>query len=101
MSVTTLHQILEHTLARFPRDDAFTWREHGVYRSVSTADFSRQALALGLHDLKIEPDRRVALLSENRIEWAISDLALLSVGEVSIPICGPPSIADPAYPSDP
>ena len=43
-------------------------------------------VALGLCALGIERGDRVALLSENRVEWAIIDLATLAVGAVSVPI---------------
>lgn len=43
-------------------------------------------VALGLQALGIAPGDRVALLSENRPEWVIADLAILSAGAVSVPI---------------
>ena len=43
-------------------------------------------VALGLASLGIKAGDRVALLSENRPEWSISDLAILSIGAVNVPI---------------
>jgi long-chain acyl-CoA synthetase len=43
-------------------------------------------VALGLVSLGIKAGDRVALLSENRPEWSITDLAILSVGAVNVPI---------------
>lgn len=43
-------------------------------------------VALGLAELGIKPGDRVALLSENRPEWSIVDLAILSLGAVNVPI---------------
>lgn len=43
-------------------------------------------VALGLRAMGVEPGDRVALLSENRMEWAIADLATLAAGAVSVPI---------------
>jgi long-chain acyl-CoA synthetase len=43
-------------------------------------------VALGLQALGIAPGDRVALLSENRPEWVIADLAILAAGSVSVPI---------------
>ena len=54
-----------------------------TYRNL--ADRVRQ-VALGLRALGIERGDRVALLSENRLEWAIVDLATLAAGGVSVPI---------------
>lgn len=43
-------------------------------------------VALGLADLGVKPGDRVALLSENRPEWSIVDLAILSLGAINVPI---------------
>ena len=43
-------------------------------------------VALGLAELGIRPGDRVALLSENRPEWSIVDLAILSLGAINVPI---------------
>src|SRR5690625_3090720 len=42
------------------------------------------ALAAWLVDYGIEPGDRVALLSENRYEWAVVDLALQLIGGVNV-----------------
>jgi long-chain acyl-CoA synthetase len=43
-------------------------------------------LATGLHDLGVKRGDRVAILSENRPEWTISDFAILCAGAVSVPV---------------
>ena len=45
-----------------------------------------KSVALGLAALGIRPGDRVALLSENRPEWSIADMAILSLGAVNVPI---------------
>ncbi|MEP6921635.1 MAG: long-chain fatty acid--CoA ligase [bacterium] len=42
--------------------------------------------ALGLAALGVKRGDRVALLSENRPEWSIVDLAILSLGAINVPI---------------
>jgi long-chain acyl-CoA synthetase len=42
-------------------------------------------LARGLVALGIEPGDRVALISENRPEWVIADLAIMGAGAVTVP----------------
>ncbi len=88
MSVTTLNQLLDRCLSRHPRNDAFARKINGVYEDVSTEAFARRVryLGLGLSELGIKSGDRVALLSENRLEWAIADLAILSIGAINVPI---------------
>ncbi len=61
---------------------------HGRWESISAerARADVEALALGLAALGVRRGERVALLSENRVEWAITDLATLGQGAVTVPI---------------
>lgn len=43
------------------------------------------SLAAGLRTIGVAPGDRVALVSENRPEWAIADLAIMAAGAVSVP----------------
>ncbi|MDQ4120867.1 MAG: long-chain fatty acid--CoA ligase [Acidobacteriota bacterium] len=43
-------------------------------------------VALGLYDLGVRAGDRVAIISENRPEWSITDLAILSLRAVNVPI---------------
>jgi long-chain acyl-CoA synthetase len=60
----------------------------GAWKPISAADFgfTVRALSLGLNTLGIQPGDRVAILSENRPEWAIADYAILCAGAWSVPI---------------
>ena len=60
----------------------------GQWRPISAADFGYtvRALSLGLNALGIQPGDRVAILSENRPEWAMADYATLCAGAWSVPI---------------
>jgi long-chain acyl-CoA synthetase len=60
----------------------------GEWKSISAMDFGYtvRALSLGLNSLGIQPGDRVAILSENRPEWAMADYAILCAGGWSVPI---------------
>ncbi|HEY7112881.1 MAG TPA: long-chain fatty acid--CoA ligase [Thermoanaerobaculia bacterium] len=60
----------------------------GEWKPISASDFgfSVRALSLGLNGLGIQPGDRVAILSENRPEWAMADYAVLCAGAWSVPI---------------
>ena len=65
---------------------AFREKRLGIWQETTWAEFGRsvRTCAYGLMDLGVEPGERVAILSENRSEWFVSDLAILSVGAVSV-----------------
>jgi long-chain acyl-CoA synthetase len=60
----------------------------GSWQPISARDFgfTVRALSLGLNALGIQPEDRVAILSENRPEWAMADYAILCAGGWSVPI---------------
>src|SRR5262249_44334337 len=64
---------------------------HGRWESLSSerARADVESLALGLAALGVRRGDRVALLSENRYEWAVTDLATLGQGAVTVPIYPP------------
>ena len=66
----------------------FLWAKHDrKYQSSSWADAMDRVsrLARGLALLGVEPGDRVALISENRPEWVIADLAIMGAGAVTVP----------------
>lgn len=66
----------------------FLWRkEGGTWQSLSWAETARQvaALAAALRAEGIQPGDRVMIVSENRPEFCIADLAVMAAGAVSVP----------------
>lgn len=60
----------------------------GGWRAVSTTAARERIrnLALGLHDLGVARGERVGLISPPSPEWLIADLAIQSIGAVTVPI---------------
>ena len=85
---TTLPRMLKAQAGRYGDRAALKAKKEGVYCDLSWNEFQKQVeeAALGLMDLGIQPGDRVAILSENRPEWAVADLAILSVGAVTVPV---------------
>jgi long-chain acyl-CoA synthetase len=89
MPVETIPDLLLAAVRERPRPDCFSYRdESGRYVDVSSEEAFRRVRALrqGLKSLGIKPGDKVALLSENRLEWALADLAILCNGSVTVPI---------------
>jgi len=70
------------------KNDALNHKSEDSWINISAAEFVERVrnLALGLSELGVKPGDRVALLSENRPEWSIADLAILSLGAINVPI---------------
>src|SRR3954452_17731281 len=63
------------------------WRRiNGTYQPTSYRELTEkvQAIAQGLAQLGFAPGERLALLSENRMEWALTDLAALCLGGTTV-----------------
>lgn len=60
----------------------------GTYQDISYAKLgeSVDAFSKGLNALGVQKDDRVAILSENRPEWAITDFGSLKAGAVTVPM---------------
>lgn len=73
---------------RHGKTDALNHRTDGKWIPISASAFVERVknVALGLAQLGIRPGDRIALLSENRPEWSIADLAILSLGAINVPI---------------
>ena len=78
----------EHQLTHFPQEVALASKEDGNWKSYSTDEFIKLAnqLGLGLLNLGLKKGDKVAIVSNNRPEWHIVDLALLQIGITTVPI---------------
>lgn len=77
---------------------AFRYREGGAWRDITWREYGTRVreAALGLVDLGISRRDCVALLSGNRPEWHIADVATMCTGARTVPVyltASPPQIA--------
>ena len=66
----------------------FLWtKRDDRYKSLSWGEVRNQVIALanGLIDIGVSSGDRVMLIAENRPEWLISDIAIMSIGAVTVP----------------
>ena len=75
-------------VSRHNKEDALNYRADGKWHNIPAAAFVERVknVALGLAGLGVRPGDRIALLSENRPDWSIADLAILSLGAINVPI---------------
>ena len=84
----TIPQQFFETAQRFPSRIALRYKQGDAYVGIRFDELSRRVLAFaaGLRAIGVEAGQRVAILSENRPEWVIADLATLRLGAVSVPV---------------
>jgi len=81
-------------------DKPFLWaKRDGRYQAVSWAETARDVrrLALGFRALGIGRGERIGLVSENRPEWIIADLAIMSAGAITVPAYVTHTVEDYRY----
>src|SRR5262249_31663544 len=84
----TLNDLFLDSVTRFSKPDAVVhWAPSGP-RGLDSRSLlpAVSRLCLALRSMGLERGARVAILSENRPEWLISDYALLGAGAVGVPI---------------
>ena len=88
MSRNTINRMLQASITQYGSKDALQYKEGGAYIGITYQELREKVknFSLGLVGLGIETGDRVALLAENRYEWAIADLAILAAGAITVPI---------------
>jgi long-chain acyl-CoA synthetase len=86
--------------ARRHGDKPYLWaKRDGAYRPITWREAAAQVegLARGLRALGLQRGDRVALVSENRPEWMIADLAIVSAGGITVPAYTTHQVEDHRY----
>lgn len=88
MPIETVCQIFYRSVDEFHKAEHLKYKASGRWVSVSSDEFRRavEEVSMGLRSLGIQPGDRVAILSENRPEWAYADLGTLCAGAADVPI---------------
>jgi len=88
MEIRTLCDLFYFSVDSFRKPDHLRFKRGGAWHDVSSEEFRRsvEELSMGLRALGLEKGDRVAILAENRPEWAYADLATLTAGAVDSPI---------------
>jgi long-chain acyl-CoA synthetase len=83
-----LPQIFRNQARRYAGRLAVEKRRKGRWEGWSWETYYETALCigLGLYDLGVRKRDRVALLSENRLEWIAADMGILGIGACTVPL---------------
>lgn len=97
MNIERLFDIPAHQLKTMPLPASLSGKENGKWVSYSTEQFIAEAnaISLGLLALGIQPGDKVATIANNRPEWNFTDIGILQIGAIHVPIY--PTITDEDY----
>ena len=96
----TLISMFEEVIQHYGDKPALAHKpKGGTYQDISYTELgeSVDAFSRGLNALGVEKDDRVAILSENRPEWAITDFGSLKTGAVTVPMFSTLTAAQVGY----
>jgi long-chain acyl-CoA synthetase len=95
MESKRLFDCIEHQLKHFPQEVMLAGKENGAWRKYSTTEIastvnalSAGLLSLGLsgNDFTPEGSDKIAIISSNRPEWLIADMATQQIGVIWVPV---------------
>ena len=96
----TLISMFEDAVQQYGNKPALAHKPRGgTYQDTSYSEFgaSVDAFSKGLNALGVQKGDRIAILSENRPEWAISDFGILKAGAVNVPMFSTLTAAQVGY----
>ncbi|HEX5411103.1 MAG TPA: long-chain fatty acid--CoA ligase [Terriglobia bacterium] len=84
----TINELFLQAMENHQKPDAFLIKTQGAYRGISSRDALPKvaALSVAFGEMGVGAGDRIALLSENRLEWALTDYAVLGLGAVTVPL---------------
>jgi long-chain acyl-CoA synthetase len=98
-----LFDCIQYHLEKKPLDDMLVGKESGQWKKYSTQQVNElvNKLAAGLlslgispHDMSVEGRDKIAVLSKNKPEWLLLDLAVQKIGAVLTPVYPTVSVND-------
>lgn len=87
-SQRTLPRLFEQSVLRFPRNILLWEKRSDSYQGTTYQDVRDRVMlcAAGLMGIGISKGDRIALISEGRNDWVVSELGILYAGAVNVPL---------------
>ena len=95
MQLKRLFDSVDYQLKHFPKVDMLAAKIDGIWKQHSTQHLQQtiNALSAGLlqkgiggGDMSVEGEDKIAIISNNRPEWIITDLAAQQIGAILVPV---------------
>lgn len=98
MKITRIFDLLENYLEQYPQQEAaLAYKRGGQWRKYSIQEYVEltNLMSYGMLQLGIQPGDNVGIVSGNRPQWNMLDMAIMQIGAISIPIY--PTISQEDY----
>jgi long-chain acyl-CoA synthetase len=88
MEIRTLCDLFYYSVDMRHKAEHLRFKRDGAWRALSSDQLrvAVEELSMGLRELGVETGDRVAILSENRPEWALADFASLTAAAIDVPL---------------
>jgi len=88
VDVRTIPDLIQNAFEMHRKPDAFLVKREGVWVPVSMAEVLARVRAVmgALRTRGVGRGDRVVLLAESSLEWALADMAIMSLGAITVPI---------------
>jgi len=85
---STLVDVFTEVARKHKRPDTLNYKQDGRWIQMSSGEMMKraQSIAAGLHAIGVQPGDRVALLSESRVEWTLTDAGSIFARTIDVPI---------------
>ncbi|MFO7734658.1 MAG: long-chain fatty acid--CoA ligase [bacterium] len=96
---TSMAAVFQNQAVKYGDRACVSYKKDGEYTDISWSEMNRMVrdLACYLMSIGVKKGDRIGLFSENRYEWWVADLAILSVGAVNVPIYATNSAEEAEY----
>jgi len=98
MNVTRIFDLLDNYLEKYPQQEAaLAYKRGGQWRKYSIQEYVEltNSISYGMMKLGIKPGDNIGIVSGNRPQWNMLDMAIMQIGAISIPIY--PTISQDDY----
>lgn len=87
---STIPEMFQNLTAKLARETrpALMYKSEGQYKGISYTELKRnvERFAFGLAALGLKRGERIGIISENRPEWVVCDMAVVSLGAIDVPV---------------
>lgn len=87
-TIPQLFEFLTDDFGRTSEHPVMKQKVNNQWQEISYSQFKEETelFALGLASIGVKRDDKVAIISENRPEWVYSDMAILGLGAIDVPL---------------